>query len=340
MTYTIVVPPRLTLQKAIEFCDSFHDVPVSEEIIFDFNFLKYIEPFGMAYVSCQIKNFVNDRTRKNKTVFKAKNHEKHSYMAHMGFFKAFGLNFGNSPGQAFGSSTYIPLTIIDIGSIKSQALSVNKSVGDIVEGEAESLAKMLIRSESGELLDTLTYSLREIMRNVVEHSNSQVLEFCAQFWPTKNKVEIVVLDLGVGIKESLSNNPYLTLNCDRDAIQLSLLPGISGKMYKGVKKNHYDVWQNSGFGLYMTSRIARAGGSFFIGSGEAGILLELGTKSDITLKFKGTALRMVINTSRLIDLKTQLDKFRKEGYEVSKELNNLGQIESSTASMMLSRDFS
>ncbi|WP_159570407.1 hypothetical protein [Sulfurimonas sp. CVO] len=33
---------------------------------------------------------------------------------------------------------------------------------------------------------------------------------------------------------------------------MALLPGISGKMYKGVKERKHDEWQNSGFGYNAT----------------------------------------------------------------------------------------
>ncbi|TDR31968.1 hypothetical protein [Hydromonas duriensis] len=336
----MTVPRSLSLQNAIDFCNTFWDISDEvDEIVFDFRFLEHIEPFGMAYVSSQISEVYKCQSKRGVR-FKAQNYKEKSYLAHMGFFKAFGLDFGKSPGQAGGSSSYLPLTIINIEDIKKEAFEKGEAIGNLIEAKSSSLARMLIRADSGELFDTLTYSLREVMRNVVEHSNSSVLEFCAQFWPTKNKVEIVVLDLGVGIKNSLSNNPYLSMSCDRDALQLSLLPGVSGKMYKGVKKNHNDVWQNSGFGLYMTSRIARTGGEFFIASGKSGLLLKLGQKINFDLVgFSGTVLRMVINTSSLKDLKSQLKKFKNEGYCIASELKNWECIESSVASMMLSRDF-
>ena len=44
--------------------------------------------------------------------FSCTNFAHMTYAAHMGFFKAFGHDFGKSPGQALGSKNYIPLTML------------------------------------------------------------------------------------------------------------------------------------------------------------------------------------------------------------------------------------
>lgn len=334
--YTVTIPTSLNLQNTITFCKDLFKLPEYSTINFDFKWMKHVEPFGLAYTSSIIKQFAVSRPN---TKFTAENFQKHHYPAHMGFFQAFGLDFGKNPGQATGSSTYIPLTIMEVDDIKNRALQRNISIGDEIENEANKLAKVLVQTRDEKLIEALTYSFREIMRNVVEHSNSQVIEFCAQYWPTKNKVELVVLDLGIGVNKALSNNPYLTLANDRDALQLALMPGISGKMYKGIRKETYNPWQNSGFGLYMTNRLARMGGSFFIASGQSGVLLEQGSKKDLDVHFNGTALRMVVNTGLLGDLGQHLERFKREGYLIANSLKNIGQLEASTASMMLSKDF-
>ena len=101
-------------------------------------------------------------------------------------------------------------------------------------------------------------------------------------------MEVAILDVGLGVRHGLRNNPDLNITSDRDALHLALLPGISGKMYRGVKRRSNDAWQNSGFGLYMTSRICRAGGSFFIASSGAGMLLDSGGKHDRETSYQAT----------------------------------------------------
>lgn len=331
------IPQNLSLHNAVNFCRRLGHLRVSASVVFDCSAVQHVEPFTMAYVSTEIRRFQESN---NGLRVEFINYENSSYAAHMGFFRAAGVDFGNAPGQARGGVNCIPLTILNVGEIQREAADSYEPVGNIIERRSLDLAKMLTQKEAGELVDTLTYSLREVMRNVVEHSGSDVLEFCAQYWPSKKKIEIAVLDSGMGIRASLSNNPHLKLQSDRDAVHVALMPAISGKMFKGVKKRSNDVWQNSGFGLYMTNRIARNGGSFFLCSGKSGLLLDGRTKKDVPTNFSGTALRMVIHTERIDDLASSLKKYRDEGYELAKSYDRDRPIEPSIASTMLFRDFS
>jgi signal transduction histidine kinase len=336
---TLNIPTKLDLTSAIDFCNRLWVAEEAEKYIFNFKYLGLIEPFSLAYVAAEIKRYASLKYS-HGVKFQAVNYQQHSYAAHMGFFKAFGLQYGNEPGEASGSSRYIPLTILNVEALKQEAIDSSEYVGQIIEERSNELAKILTQEDNSDLVETLTFSFREIMRNVVEHSESEVLEFCAQYWPTKHKVEIVVLDSGIGIKESLLRNPFLTINDDREAIQLSLMPSISGKMYKGVKINKKNVWQNSGFGLYMTNRICRDGGSFFVCSNGAGLLLTKSNKQDVSTSFRGTAIRMIIDTRNVSDLNKRLEKYRDVGHRIAQSISESGSyIEASAASMMLSKDF-
>lgn len=332
----VKVPQNLSLTNALNFCNRLWDLDHSDEYEFNFINLGNVEPFTMAYVANELKRF---RNTKPNSRFTAINHENNSYAAHMGFFRAFGLKFGNEPGQAAGSSTYLPLTILNVAELEKEASDSYSHVGDIIESRSERIAKLLTRQDEGNLVDTLTYSFREIIRNVVEHSGSTIIEYCAQYWPTKNLVEVAILDIGNGIRSGLSTNPYLTIKDERDALHLALLPGVSGKMYKGVMKRKYDDWQNSGFGLYMTSRICRNGGDFFVASNDKSILLDGSSKKDMECSYQGTALRMRIDTSKITTYSDMLATYREEGYEVAKGFSGGDAIKPSTASTMLTRDF-
>lgn len=331
----INVPQNLSLRNAINFCNRLWSLEDDESYEFDFARLGLVEPFTMAYVANELKRF----SLSKPGTCSAMNFENHSYAAHMGFFRAFGLEHGKEPGEATGSSTYIPLTILKVSDIKSEAAKFGEHIGDVLEAKSKRIATILTRQQSGDLVDTLTFSIREIMRNVVEHSHSDVIEYCAQYWPTKHLVEVAVLDTGTGIYEGLRSNPYLEMSNERDAVHLALLPGVSGKMYKGVKERKHDEWQNSGFGLYMTNRICRNGGDFFICSNDSSVLLASGKKEDIECTYKGTALRLRIDTNSITTYKDMLARFRKEGYEIAKQFAGEDAIKPSIASTMLARDF-
>jgi len=332
----VKIPQNLSLKNALKFCNRLWSLEHSDEYIFDFARLGRVEPFTMAYVANELKRF---RETKPESLFKALNHENKSYAAHMRFFRAFGLKFGNEPGEASGSSTYLPLTILNVAELKREAADSYEHVGNIIEAKSERIAKILTRQDEGDLVDTLTFSVREILRNVVEHSESEIIEYCAQYWPTKKLVEFAVLDTGNGIMQGLSTNPYLNINDERDALHLAMLPGISGKMYKGVRKRRHDEWQNSGFGLYMTSRICRNGGDFFIASNDKSIFLDKTSKQDLECKYQGTALRLRINTCQISSYNEMLAQYRDEGFAAAKKFAGKDAIEPSVASTMLARDF-
>lgn len=69
------------------------------------------------------------------------------------------------------------------------------------------------------------------MRNVVEHSKLDLIEYCGQYWPSRHMVEVAILDVGNGVRRGLRHNPYLNISSDRDALHLALLPWVSGKRF-------------------------------------------------------------------------------------------------------------
>lgn len=333
---TITLPRDLDFMNAVEFCKKMWELEEDKEYLFDFINLQFTEPFTLAYISIEMKRFAKSREGQCR----AQRFEHLTYQAHMGFFRAFGLSHGKEPGEATGSSTYLPITILNIEELKEEAYDMGYEIGELLERKAEKIAEILTRQNSNELVETLTFSIREILRNVVEHSKSEIIEYCAQYWPSKYLVEVAIFDTGIGIKEGLSTNPFLEIENERDAIHMALLPSISGKMYKGVYIDKNNPWQNSGYGLYMTSRICRKGSDFIVLSNNSGLLFTSDEKIDVNCNYKGTALRLRIDTRNLSSCREMLAIFREEGEKKAKELNQEGvMIKASIASTMLKKDF-
>lgn len=331
-------PSSCNVIEIFKFCSDVHSYAGMNELVIDFSSMGRIEPFSIIYVAKQIRDFNKNN---QETTILCRGHENKEYAANMAFFRAFGLKHGREPNCKDGNEQFVPFTILRMQTIVDEASKEWKAAQDIIERRSEHLAKILSREEHGNLVDALTFSIREIMRNVLEHSKSRSIEYCAQFWPTYSKVEIAIIDNGIGLKQSLLTNPFIQVQCDSDAIQQALMPAISSKNYKGVRIDRNDPWHNSGFGLYMISRICRLGGNFLICSGDHGILLNAHGKQHIDLghHIKGTAVRMVLNTSKLTGLSQMLAKFRDEGYDIAKEIKDVGMYTASAASQMLSRDF-
>lgn len=335
----IYFPNTSTEHAIFQFCNQIEACAGEPQVVIDFTRMGRVEPFTMIYVAKYIREF----NRRNKTTkVRCCGHQEKEYAANMAFFRAFGLKHGREPSCTQGNDRFVPFTILRLQTITDEADKSWKQEQDIIEHRSEQLAQILSQQEGTDLVDALTFSIREIMRNVYEHSGSKSIEYCAQYWPTYHKVEIAISDNGIGLRESLKLNPYVEVENDSDAIQQALMPAISSKNYKGARIDTSNPWHNSGFGLYMSSRICRLGGSFLVCSGDHGIKLdELGKEHiDLSHSCSGTVVRMVLNTSKLSELNLMLARFREEGYEVARQMKGVGMYAASAASQMLSRDFS
>ncbi|MCU0827066.1 MAG: hypothetical protein MUE52_06595 [Tabrizicola sp.] len=329
----VTIPTSLAPPSVLAFASDLDELPMADEYEFDFGRARWFPPFSMLLLSIILKRFRDSRSHCR---CRARNHEHHSYAAHLGFFYSFGLQHGNLPGEAPGSDNYVPITKLAVADIRREALERWVEVGDVVETRARELSAVLTRADRGPLYDTLAYSIREIIRNAVEHSEAAELFLCAQHWPSRNQVEVGIADAGLGIRQSLSRNTSFAGLDDREAIQMALMPGVSGNPLAGKGT---DVWQNSGYGLYMTNRICRNGGSFMLCSGSAALHLTATDKVDLVGNMPGTAVRLLINTERLPDLRDQLGRFHSEGRQAAQAIRGANRSFASTASQMLSVDF-
>jgi hypothetical protein len=329
-------PANLTTESALRFGEQLRQLPIAAMYEINFERCRWIEPFSALIASSEIARL---KKRVHNRPIKVLNHTHMSYAAHIGFFQSFGFNYGNLPGEAPGSPTYQPIQILLTDQVRRFATSENLAVGAVMERYADKLAAVLCRSNEGNVYETLSYSLREIMRNVVEHSDADRIGFCAQYWPVKQRVEVAVMDWGVGIRKGLQQNPKLQPTCDSDAIQLALMPGVSGKGERVKRLRNKDQWTNSGYGLYMTSRLCRNGGTFFLGSGDHGLLLSGRSVLPRSWGLEGTSIRMQMSVDNLSSLRNELERFRAEAHEFRQSSGKLEFLPPSVASRALSKDF-
>jgi len=303
----IQVPEFLIFEKTIDFIRDFKNLEKADKFIFDFSKTRKIDSFSLLYCSSELQLY---RSKNKDLDFRAKKFDHLGYAAHMGFFQAFGLDHGKFPGEAKGNSRYIPIQILDAKQIRQDAREQLINPAELLETHSEHMAKVLTQTDNGDLYEIIVYCMREILRNVIEHSQCDRFGFCAQYLPSLDKVSLAILDRGIGIKCALKNNPNLDLQSDKDAILESIKPGISGKIYKGQKRKPKGDWANSGYGLYMTSNICIEGGSFFIASGNTGLYASENKHRFLETPLEGTAVNLTLNTNRLKSLKETLSKFR------------------------------
>ena len=295
----------------------------------------FMPPFAMLFIAAKLK-----RMRKSNPDlhFRFRNHQQYGYLAHMGFFRMVGFDFGNEVGEARGSDNYIPITCLDRQMLYANNEDRFEAIQVLVERRSDEISYIITRDETrkSDAFLALSYSLRELIRNVFEHSQSDVLYYCAQYWPRSDKVEFALVDFGVGIRRGLAENPNFRFETDKQAIEMSLLPSVSGKTH--IQRRD-DPWANSGYGLYMTSRFARNGGNFVLASGDMAVHLSRRTKNNYQTSFQGTALRFNFDLKQIGNVSDKLHDFRREGAQLAKEIKGSGNRPPSALSLLLRVDF-
>ena len=305
------------------------------EIDLDFSHVSFFTPLSLLFIPHQIREFhrVFPEIRLH-----AVGYQQQHYAAHMGFFDYIGGAFGKTIGEAIGDRNYLPISKIDVSQfIRSSGVG---NVRDAIELETQRLARVLVRTAEGPAFDMVQYSLREIIRNVFEHSGSKVCMYCAQYWPMSKKVQISIVDEGSGVHPSLTFNPKFRHLDERSAVQFSLFPGVSGN-FRDLPSGESDhLWRNTGYGLYMTSRLCRNSGGFLIISSGHAVYLSKGKKTITKVpNFRGTLIIMDLTANIDVDFGRDLKLYAQEGRKIAENIQGANVIEASAASQLLSRDF-
>lgn len=114
------------------------------------------------------------------------------------------------------------------------------------------------------------------------------------------------------------------------------MPSVSGKTHL---ERRSETWFNSGYGLYMTHRLAREGGNFVLVSGRSAVELTEKNKTNCILPLKGTGLRINIDLDRVGDIQNRLSQFREEGMKEADSISGSAGRPPSGMSLILRRNF-
>lgn len=104
----------------------------------------------------------------------------------------------------------------------------------------------------------IRYILSELIRNVLEHADSNIgAIICAQYYKKSNTIRIGIVDRGVGIKKTISVSHYV--KNDSEAVKLALTPGVTGTTRK-IGGTEF----NAGAGLFFIKSISKINRDFFM----------------------------------------------------------------------------
>lgn len=315
--------PDLNFEQALSFCaeiDSFE--PNSENEIFEFDFsrVKNCDPFPMLIVANAIRN---KRKQYGKHQFIAINCDN-DYAKYMKFYNACGLNLGDSVDASRGNSNYSCITKLNIADLYLESQKNLDYIQETLEKKAKVMALVLSRNNI-EFQKWMTFVIRELLRNIPEHSKSKTIWYCAQYWPSYDLVELAILDEGIGISNSLNDSYKFRsmYNNDYEALQLALEPGVSGTFSSLRKSIGMGDWENSGYGLYMVSQMCvELGASFIIASGTSAIRMIKENGNIISTKYntsiRGTAVQIRIRPSKNYNYNQIRSEIVKRGEEIAK----------------------
>ncbi len=319
--------PNMSTNNALSFGQELKNYDYDDVYIFDVSKIGNYEPLPMLLTASAIRDFCRERMLKQDQIKLLFNEDDdYRYACHMGFFQAAGFPQGKAPGEAPGSSSYIPLTKLDISELTRIAIDEGSTFeqGDIIEAEAKRLSRILAQ-RNHEFRKLLQYLLREAIRNTPEHAETNEVWICGQYWHNRDKAEIAILDEGIGVFNSLNQNHihrhYITTN--EDALRWALKPGVSVSFNPARGQKSSDTWANSGYGLFMISEICKAtGGWFTFVSGNNCLRVYPNNNRMCTTHFNGTALGIRVKPSNIIDFQSIIDVTRKQGEETAKKIKN------------------
>lgn len=241
------------------------------------------------------------------------------FAASFGFYQSIGFNIGLAKDEDEEGDRYIPIKKISAQDLHSEYLDT-LMLNEKVNRHAATLSQMLIGNQPTVVQDALQYCFREIMRNTFEHANIDSLWVCGQYWPARKEAEIAVLDEGIGVFRSLHANSRISVSSCKEANKLALQPGLSRTL--GMKQDPFDVWQNSGYGLYVASTLcAMNGGYFVLSSGDSAILVNSQNQIEYSGAQQGTAvcLNIRVNSKKLKQFDQTLSAIVNEGERKARE---------------------
>lgn len=140
--------PDLDLNNALRLGSNLRNYQIgpSDNVVLDYSRMTNFDPLPMLMAGAIIKRF---RYQYHDNAFSISGINGKSYAGTMGFFKYISesISFGKSPGEAIGSSNYIPITHISIPSLRERAFTDGTSIeiGEMIEKESARLSHVIDR---------------------------------------------------------------------------------------------------------------------------------------------------------------------------------------------------
>ncbi|PGR79737.1 sensor histidine kinase [Priestia megaterium] len=302
-----------TLNIKIDSCSYTSIIPLAnklrhldgvDKVVFDLNELDFFKPAGMIFICSMIETC--HKKGKDVSFSYDKMHSKvKGYGEWIGFFEVANIREGRG---AMSGDTYLSLAKENVKDFFTQSSPTTQRIEYRLEQLSLEIVSLLTRNSpiknQGSAKKNLTYAMREIFRNIFDHSRSTDFWYAGQYYPYDGYVEITIGDNGVGLRDTIPfdiEDIWFNRNTDKKAIELALLAGVS------AFSNHAyapEDFKNSGFGLNMVKKFCEfAEGSFLIATGETAIHYTKDFNEVINTYYEGTFIRLRLNTNKMSNIR-------------------------------------
>ncbi len=328
----IKCPSRWNENAIFSFLRKIETEKDSQELIFDFRDIDFVEPFGtimMAESLNQLSAYRKEHGLSHVKGYRPNDPDSslaHSYLKFFGFFEHIGWPYSRRYSGRSKQGRYISIQTIDKDELSAHGTNLRR-LQEVIEWKSDQLAEVLFPDDiSAQIM--VGYCFREIIRNVFEHAETDKCHIMAQRWPQKNEAEITVLDGGIGIYHSL--NPVLGINNAAKVLKEAVRPGVSSKFDESD-----DIWGNSGYGLFILSELGQEVGEFLLVSSGQFIKIRkdpgpetfwgTGDKQEkfgMVSFFHGTGIKLRINLWHAIDFPNFLKRVEEKGKRIAVHSRN------------------
>jgi len=259
--HRIKLPKYGYLYSCNELLDKFDLLDGCNDITVDFSDVEFYDMSSIVILLAKLHILVKKGLSVN--IENHENSKAFKYMQRMNFFKICGINISESFSRHAPAGRFIDITTIG----KNHRIDTGKLSEEVADCIAPDQKELFESGQTG-FYDGISYSVSELINNVIQHSNSYGF-LGAQYYHNDDSTQIVVADIGIGIKQSFieSNSPHASqASTDPKAIELALKAEVSSKTH-GI----YAVGgaENAGVGLTLLKDIAlNSGGIFLVISGD------------------------------------------------------------------------
>jgi len=205
------------------------------------------------------------------------------YLSRMNLFRLLGVKYEEQFERRAEVGRFIPLTLIE-----SDGTGVKESVDGVCD--------LILRQfdNAREFLPAVEWAANEMIDNIRNHASATTPgAVCAQYYRSKQLIDIGISDMGRGIKASLSTR-YDRLWSHGDAVAKALQAGVTR-----------DPNEGQGNGLAGALEIMKAnGGEFRLWTGDVDFNCDDGEVKGFTLipELPGTGVMLRFRTNHAVDL--------------------------------------